>query len=270
MRSVRGFVHRFVRGFMEDGLDDIAAMMTYYAIFAVFPMMVFVLSVTLLIVPGDVIGEGVIMAQRVLPPEVGRILAEEVARTQRATEPYVAIVAGGIALFGASRGTSALIGALNRVFGLRETRPWWRRQVLAISVTLLIASMIVVALSLLLIGPILGPWVERHHQLGSAVELSWSVGRWLGAAAMMTLVWATLYKLLPNHDLPWRTFAPGAAIGVILWVSVSQAAAYVMSHLTDYEATYGAFAGALALLFWMWLSNLALVIGAELSQVASE
>jgi membrane protein len=273
VRSVRGFVHRFVRGFMEDGLDDIAAMMTYYAIFAVFPMMVFVLSLTLLIVPGDVIGEGMVMAQRVLPPEIGRVLATEVARTQRATEPYVAIVLGLITLFGASRGTSALIGALNRVFGLRETRPWWRRQVLAISVTLLIASMIVVALSLLLIGPILGPWVESHHRLGSAVEVSWSVGRWIGAAAMMTLVWATLYKLLPDHpvpDLPWRAFAPGAAIGVILWVSVSQLAAYVMFQLTDFQASYGALAGALAVLFWMWLSNLALVIGAELSQVATE
>jgi membrane protein len=270
VRSVRGFAHRFVRGFMEDGLDDIAAMMTYYAIFAVFPMMVFVLSLTLLIVPGDVIGEGVLMAQRVLPPEIGRILAEEVGRTQRATEPYVAIVSGLITLFGASRGTSALIGALNRVFGLRETRSFWHRQVLAISVTLLIASMIVVALSLLLIGPILGPWVERHHRIGSAVEVTWSVGRWLGAAAMMTLVWATLYKMLPNHDLPWRTFAPGAAVGVILWVSVSQGAAYVMFHLTDFQASYGALAGALAVLFWMWLSNLALVIGAELSQVVSE
>lgn len=270
VRSVRGFVHRFVRGFMEDGLDDIAAMMTYYAVFAVFPMMVFVLSLTLLIVPGDVIGEGLVMAQRVLPPEIGRILAEEVGRTKRATEPYVAIVSGVITLFGASRGTSALIGALNRVFGLRETRSWWHRQVLAISVTLLIASMIVVALSLLLIGPILGPWVESHHRIGSAVEVSWSVGRWLGAAAMMTLVWATLYKMLPNHDLPWRTFAPGAAIGVILWVSVSQGVAYVMFHLTDFQASYGALAGALAVLFWMWLSNLALVIGAELSQVVSE
>lgn len=268
--TVRGFVRRFVRGFLEDGLDDVAAMMTYYAIFAVFPMMVFVLSLTLLVVPGDVVTESVVMARRVLPPDVGRILADEVARTQRATEPYVAVVSGVVALFGASRGTAALTGALNRVFGLRETRPWWRRQVLAIGVTLLIASMIVVALSLLLIGPILGPWVERHHRVGSAVELTWSVGRWLGAAALMTLVWATLYKLLPDHDLPWRVFAPGAAVGVVLWLCVSQVAAYVMAHITDFEATYGALAGALAVLFWMWLSNLALVIGAELSQVASE
>jgi membrane protein len=270
VRTVRGFVRRFVRGFMEDGLDDIAAMMTYYAIFAVFPMMLFVLSLTLIVVPGDVISEAVVMAMRVLPPEVGRILSEEVARTRVATEPYVVVLSGVIALFGASRGTASLTGALNRVFGLRETRPWWRRQLLAIGVTLLIASMIVVALSLLLIGPILGPWVERHHRVGSAIEIAWSVGRWLGAAAMMTLVWATLYKFLPNHDLPWRVFAPGAAVGVVLWLAVSQAAAYLMSHLTNFEATYGALAGALAVLFWMWLSNLALVIGAELSQVASE
>jgi membrane protein len=270
VQQVRGFVRRFVQGFLDDGLDDIAAMMTYYAIFAIFPMMVFVLSLTLLVVPGDVISSGVTMAMRVFPPEVGRIFADEVARTQRATEPYVAILSGAIALFGASRGTAALTGALNRVFGIRETRPWWRRQVQAIGVTLLIAGMIVVALSLLLIGPVLGPWVEQHHHVGGAVEMAWSIGRWLGAGAMMTLVWATLYKLLPDHDLPWRVFAPGAAIGVLLWIAVSKAAAFVMGNITDFDATYGALAGALAVLFWMWLSNLALVIGAELSQVASE
>ncbi len=270
IRSVRGFVRRFVRGFLDDGLDEIAATMTYYAIFAVVPMIAFVLALTLLVVPGDVIGDAIAMATRVLPPEVGQLLAAEADRTQRATEPYVAVASGALALFGASRGTAALIGALNRVFGLRETRPWWRRQVLAIGVTLLIAAMTVVALSLLLIGPILGPWVERHHHVGSAVEIAWSVGRWLGAAAVMALVWATLYKLLPDHDLPWRTFAPGAAVGVVLWIAVSQGAAYVLTNLTDFEATYGALAGALAVLFWMWLSNLALVVGAELSQVASE
>ncbi|KAB2899481.1 MAG: hypothetical protein F9K40_10230, partial [Kofleriaceae bacterium] len=111
VRTVRGFVRRFVRGFREDSLDEIAATMTYYAIFAVFPMMAFVLSLTLLLVPGDVVGEAMIMAERVLPPEVGRLLAAEVARTQQATEPYVAVVSGAIALFGASRGTAALTGA---------------------------------------------------------------------------------------------------------------------------------------------------------------
>lgn len=270
INTVRGFVRRFVRGFHDDGLDDVAAMMTYYAIFAVFPMLVFVLSLALLVLPGEVIQDGVAMAGRVLPPEVARVLADEVGRTQRATEPYVAVLSGAIALFGASRGTSSLIGALDRVFGVRETRPWWRRQLLAIAVTVLIAFMIVIALGLLLLGPLLGPWIERHQRLGEPVAIAWSVGRWFLAAAMMTLVWATLYKLLPDHHLPWRVLAPGAVVGVVLWVVVSKGAAYVMEHITDFQATYGALAGALAVLFWMWLSNLALVIGAELSEVVSE
>jgi membrane protein len=248
--SLRGFVQRFVRGFRDDGLDDVAAMMTYYAIFAVFPMLVFVLSLALLVLPGHVIDDGAAMAMRVLPPEVGIILADEVHRTRRATEPYVAIVSGAVALFGASRGTSSLIGALDRVFGVRETRPWWRRQVLAVAVTALVALMMVFAFGLLLVGP--------------------DLLKWLGAAVMMTLVWATLYKLLPDHHLPWRVMAPGAAVGVALWIAVSRGAAYMMGHITDFQATYGALAGAIGFLFWMWLSNLALVIGAELSEVVSE
>jgi membrane protein len=248
--TLRGFVRRFVRGFLEDGLDDVAAMMTYYAIFAVFPMLVFVLSLALLVLPDEIIAEGVRMAMRVLPPDAGHVLADEVARTQRATEPYVAIVSGAVALFGASRGTSSLIGALDRVFGVRETRPWWRRQLLAIGVTVIVALMMVFAFALLLVGP--------------------GMLAWIGAAVMMTLVWATLYKLLPNHQLPWRVMAPGAAIGVGLWILVSRGAAYMMEHITDFQATYGALAGAIGFLFWMWLSNLALVIGAELSEVVSE
>src|SRR5262245_11754145 len=125
-RVMATLVRRLITGVVDDDVVDLAAMQTYYAIFAVFPMTLFVLSISLMVVPGGVISEAVVMAQRVLPPEVGKLLESEVARTRAATAPHIAIIGGALTLWGASRGTAALITALNRVFDCHETRSWLR------------------------------------------------------------------------------------------------------------------------------------------------
>jgi len=264
--QLRRFGRRLVASVVRDDVDDLAAMMTYYVIFALFPMLLFVLSLTLLVLPGDVLTEATAMASRALPHEVGTLIEAQLGRTRAATAPHVALISGGLTLWGASRGTAALTVALNRVFGVTETRPWWRRQLLAIGVTVLVALLIVLALALLLLGPVLGRSLAQHSGLGATFAMVWAVARWLGAAALMTLVWALLYDLLPDRTAPLLVVTRGAAVGVVLWIAVSQGAALFVTYIADFEATYGALAGALTFLFWLWLSNLALLVGAELSE----
>ncbi len=264
---VRRFVSRLVKAFLDDGVDDVAAMMTYYAIFALFPMLLFILSLTLLILPSAVVSDAVVMFGRALPPDIFRVVRDQVAAAQAATDGNVAILGGVLALWGASRGTSALTFALDRVFGLTETRSFWRRQAIAIGVTAMVALMIAVSLSLLLLGPALGHRIADRYDLGDAFDTAWGVTAWIGAGALMTLVWALLYKLLPDHHRPLRLFTPGAAIGVLLWVAVSRLMTFFVATFTNYEATYGVLATAVTFLLWLWLSNLALLIGAEIADV---
>jgi membrane protein len=265
--GARAFLARLFKAFLDDAVDDVAAMMTYYAIFALFPMLLFILSLTLLVLPPGVVDDAVQMFGRALPRDVYEVVSKQIAAAQAATDGNVAIFGGVLALWGASRGAAALTFALNRVFTVQETRSFWWRQLLAILVTAMVALLIVIALALLLLGPTIGHRVADRYDLGDTFDAVWGVSAWVFAGGLMTLVWALLYKWLPNHHAPLRVFTPGAAVGVLLWVAVSRVMTFFVSHLTDYEATYGALASAVTFLLWLWVSNLALLMGAEISDV---
>ena len=106
-----------------------------------------------------------------------------------------------------------------------------------------------------------------RYALGATFDAAWTVTALIGAGALMTFVWALLYKLLPSSTAPLRIFTPGAAVGVVLWVGVSHAMTLFLTYLSNFEATYGALAGAVTFLLWLWLSNLALLVGAEISDI---
>lgn len=247
-------VKRLGKEVWNDDVLDVAAMMTYYAIFALFPMMVFGITVALLILPPDVIGQTVDMATAALPNRIATVIAEQVTRMQEAAGAGFAIGSALLALWGASRGAAALGNALNRVYKKKETRAWWRRQVLAIVLTAGVALLVIAALGLLAIGPVAG----------------YPLVRWIGAGLLMVLVWAILYKFLPDTDAPFRIFTPGAVAGVVLWIGVTQGFALYLDNVADYEATYGTLAGVIIFLFWLWLSNLAVLVGAEINDVLAD
>lgn len=268
MATQRVLRHLF-KALIQDDLDDLAAMMTYYAIFALFPMVVFVLALALLVLPAEVLGDAARLANQTLPQDISALLNSQIAATYAETSGNVAVVSGLIALWGASRGTMSLIIALNRVFETDEHRTWLRRQLLAVGVTLLVAALVVIGLGVLVLGSVVNSSLEGAYALGEAFDTLWSVGTLAAAAVTMTMIWIVLYKLLPDRDTPLRALVPGAIVGVGLWIAVSHGAAVVLTYVANFEATYGALTGAVTLLFWLWLSNLTLLIGAEIGEALS-
>jgi len=170
-------------------------------------------------------------------------------------------------LWGASRGASSLMGALNAMYNHRETRPWWKRQLIAIAVTLGLAAAVVTALALLVVGPAAGHWLADRFGLGDAFDVAWNTGRWVGAGLLVIVVWAVVYKFLPDTKAPFRIFTPGAVVGVLLWLGISYGFGFYITRINNYAATYGALGGAIIFLTWLWLSNIALLFGAEINDV---
>lgn len=251
----------------EDSIGDIAAMMTYYAMFALFPMLVFVITLGLLVVPPQTIQDAMGMATKTLPGEAAGILTEQVGRMQAAARGGFAVGAALLALWGASRASVSLGRALNAVYGNREERPWWKIQITGILVTLGVAILLVIALGLLAAGPAVGHLLADRFGLGAAFDWAWGIGRWVFAALLVMFVWAVLYKFLPCTDQPLRIFTPGAMIGVALWVGVSLLFALYVGNFGKYEATYGTLGAVIVFLNWLWISNLALLFGAEINDV---
>ena len=270
LRTFVNFMKQLGSGAMDDNITDVGAMMAYYAVLALFPMLVFVITVGMLVLDNETILQGVGMATSAMPHTTRELIASRVMAFVNTADAGFAIGGAALALWGASRGTAALGGALNTMFKKKETRSWIRRQLIAIAVTVGVAAIIIIALALLVAGPIVGHWAADRFGLGDAFDVAWGIARWLGAGVLVMLVWAILYKFLPNTKAPFRIFTPGAAIGVMLWLGISALFGLYLGHFDSYEATYGALGAGIIFLTWLWLSNMALLFGAEINDVLAD
>lgn len=270
MRHVKHFARRLAAQFADDHVTDLAAMLTYYAIMALFPLALFALSVAALILPGALVEQGIAMAMRAVPSQIGPMISEHVHRLQAATGGHFAIIGAALALWGGSRGLDALRIALNRAYGIEETRPWWKRQVIAVGVTLLAVIASILATSLLLVGPWVRHLIADRFGAGGVFDLVWSIGRWIGAAVVVMLLWGMLYKLLPDVKRPFKWLTPGAVTGVVIWLGASALFSAYVSRFGKFEPTYGTLAGVIIFLYWLWISNIVLILGGEINEMREE
>ncbi|HLL21602.1 MAG TPA: YihY/virulence factor BrkB family protein [Kofleriaceae bacterium] len=261
---------RLLTDVMDDNITDVGAMMAYYAVLAIFPMLVFIITIALLVLDPETVQQGVAMATTTMPSSTARMLADKVTELMNAASGGFAIGGAVLALWGASRGAVALQVALNTMFNKKETRSWWKRQLIAIGVTVGVALMIIVALGLLVVGPVAGHYIADRFGLGEVFDVAWGIGRWVGAGVLVMFVWAVLYKFLPNTQAPFRIFTPGAAVGVVLWLAVSLLFGVYLNYFDSYEATYGALGAGIIFLTWLWLSNIAILFGAEFNDVLAD
>lgn len=270
MRTIKRFFVGMYHAVTDDNVTDVAAMMAYYTAFSLFPMLVFIVTLTLLVLPADVLHQGLGMITAAMPHAIGELFGQQIDRMAKAASSGFAIGGAALALWSASRGASSLSGALNRMFQKKERRSWWKRQVIALGLTIVVALLVVVALGLLFLGPAIGHAIVDRFGEGGLFDQAWSIGRWVGAGVIVMFVWALLYKFLPDTDAPFRVFTPGAFVGVLMWLGISYLFSLYVSYHDTYEATYGTLGGAILFLTWLWMSNLSILVGAEINDVLAD
>ena len=268
-RPVR-FVKQLFAEALTDNITDVGAMMAYYAVLALFPMLVFVMTLAMIVLDQDTVQQGVAMATETMPASTRALIAQQVDHFMETAGAGFAIGGAALALWGASRGATGLTSALNAIYNKKETRSWVRRQITAVVVTFVVALFVVLALGLLVAGPFVGHWFADRFGLGNAFDVVWGIGRWIGAGVLVMLVWAICYRFLPDTDAPFRIFTPGAIAGVLIWLGISLLFGLYLSHFNSYEATYGALGTGIIFLTWLWLSNIAMLFGAELNDVLAD
>jgi membrane protein len=268
--QIKRFARELARRFLDDHVLDLGAMLAYYAVLALFPMVVFVLAVAMLVVPRSVIDQAIAMAGEAVPAAVQEPLVARIDSFTRQAHGLYAVLGAAIALWGGRGGMVSLMGALDHVFHEHETRSWLHRQLVALLVTIGVAALVVLALALLVVGPIAGRWLDEHFGLGREFDVAWSVGRWIGAGLLVLVGLAILYKFLPDTKAPFRVFSAGTISAVSLWLLASWGFGLYLQHFNRFEATYGALGGAIIFLTWLWLTNIALLVGAEVDDVIAE
>ena len=252
--------------FGADGCTDLAAALTYYAVLALFPALLALVSLL------GVFGQGESTTQTLLDMvrDLGQSdVAEQLegpitsmTQSDRAGFALVAGIAG--ALWSASGYVGAFGRAMNRIYQVDEGRPFWRLRPVQLLITLaaiLLAG--IVLLGLVVSGP-LAQAVGDSLGLGSTAVTVWDIAKWPVILLLVGVIVAVLYYATPNVKQPrFRWISVGAAIAILTWVLASVVFGFYVANFGSYNTTYGSLAGVIVFLLWLWITNLALLFGAE-------
>jgi membrane protein len=262
-------LRRTATEFSEDNLTDWAAALTYYGLLSLFPALIALVSVV------GVIGDPQ-STTRTITDIVTRIGPESAAQTfsgpiesitSNQSRAGIALVVGLlIALWSASGYVGAFMRASNVIYETPEGRPIWKLRPLQMLVTLaLVILMALVALGLVLTGPIVDA-VAEPIGLSSTATTIWDIAKWPVLAALFVTMISILYYASPNVKLRgFKWVTPGSVVALVVWVLASAGFAFYVSNFGSYDKTYGALAGMVVLLIWLWITNLAILFGHELN-----
>jgi YihY family inner membrane protein len=259
-------VKRTVREFRVDNLSDWAAALTYYSVLSIFPALLVLVSLI------DLAGQGTIEALlenlgQVAPGSVNDILAAAIRNLQqtRGSAGVLALVGLATALWLASRYIAAFMRASNAIYDVPEGRPVWKTLPIRIGVTVVV--MVLLALSAVAVVAT-GGVADRLGLLlgiGSAALTAWNILKWPVLLLVVSFMFALLYWASPNARQPFRWVNPGGILAVVVWMLASAGFAIYVANFGSYNKTYGSLASVIIFLVWLWLSNTAILLGAELN-----
>ncbi len=253
--------------FLAHGATDLAAALTYYAVLAVGPALIALVSTLALLGRSEQVVSAMLRFVGQLAPQstVDELesLIRLIASSPSAGLGLVLGLAG--ALWSASVYIGAFGRAMNRVFEVEEGRPFWKLRPQMLLVTIVVLALVVVgAVAIVLSGPIAVALGEAIGLTEQTVRI-WNTVKWPIVLLLVMAVVAILYYATPNVKRPRvRLLSAGAVVAILVWVGASTGFAYYVSRFATYNSTYGSLGGLIVFLLWLWITNMALVFGAEL------
>jgi len=268
-RSWFGTLKRVVSEFRDDNLTDWAAALTYYAVLSIFPAFIAMISILGLVVDPATI-------TRVTTDIVSQLGPEDAVSTfqgpieqissNQSTALFGLIFGIAVAIWTASNYVGAFMRASNAVYEREEGRPFWKLKPLQLLVTFVLVMMAaLVVLALIVTGPV-AQAVGDAVGLGDVAVTVWNIAKWPVLLVVVMLMLAILYWSSPNaKPAGFRWISPGSVVAVLIWIVASAVFAIYVANFGSYNKTYGALAGVIVFLVWMWITNIAVLLGAELN-----
>ena len=256
---------RTLQEFLDDQLTQWAAALTFFGVISLFPALLAMVALLGLI--GAPALEPLIANVGELAPGAARDITLGALRSIESasnTSGRSFALAVAVALWSASAYVGAFIPAANVVWEVEEGRPLWKKLVVRMALTIVLLLLIVAtALTVLLTGPIAQRLGDLLGMGNAAVDL-WQVAKWPFLALVMMLLLAILYWAAPNVRHPgWRWVLPGSVLAVAVAIIASAGFTLYVANFGEYNATYGSIGGVLVFLLWLWLTNIAILLGAE-------
>jgi membrane protein len=267
--TTAGTFKRMLKEVSEDNLTDWAATLTYYGVLSLFPALIALVSIVgLLFTPAQISGAVTQVLDQIAPGTAAKTFSPVIRQVagSHATAGLGLVLGLAGALWTASGYVGAFTRAANVIWETPEGRPLWKLKPLQILITLIgVLFTALIAISVLISGPIVTA-IAQPLGLGSAAVTAWRWGKWPVMVFIVAVMITVLYYMAPNvRQRGFRWVTPGAAFALLVWIVVSLAFGFYVANFGSYNKTYGTLAGVVVFLIWFWLTNLAVLMGAELN-----
>lgn len=265
LSDIKNATFRAVEDLRCNRILAYSAGLAYYFFLSLFPLMIFLAAVLSYIPIPNLFDQIIGLMARFIPAEAMQMVQPIIKSVLR--PPGTGLLSFGIigSLWVASSGFSSLMDSLNTAYDVPETRPYWKSRGMAVLLTLIVGSLVAIGFAASLLGP---EFAERlsHHMYVSDIFLHlWPVLRWVIIFGSIVLAVEMLYYLGPNVKQKFLFTLPGAVIGVAAWIIISLGFGIYVREFADYNATYGTLGGVIALMFWFFLSSVAILVGGEIN-----
>ncbi len=263
--SWKFILRKTIREFSQDECLDLAAGLTYYAVLALFPALLAIVSLLGLLNQDQAGTDALMDVVRGVAPGAADTMQGVVEQLTRSRGAGLGLVVGILgALWSASGYVGAFGRALNRVYEIDEGRPFWKLRPVMLLITLIaVVLAALVAVALVVSGPVARA-VGDAVGIGETGVTLWNIAKWPVILAVVVFIVAVLYYATPNIQQPkFRWISIGATIAVLVWIVASVGFGFYVANFGNYNKTYGSQAGDIVFLLWLWITNLALLFGAE-------
>jgi membrane protein len=253
------------RRWTDHVVPDKAAQLSYYFLFALFPFLAVLVTLIAYLPVQGATDELMARLSDIMPQAATEILRQRVSSVTQVQRPRLLTFGLLVTLWSASRGVDAIRTALNLAYDVKETRPFWKTQALAIAVTILGAVLVPLSVTAFALGGTAGQWIADHLGVARYYAVIWSFLRWPITGLLIMLVVALLYYLLPDVKQEWRFMTPGSVVGTVLWLGATWGFTQYAENFGTYDVTYGSIGGVIVLMTWLYITGIVFILGGEIN-----
>jgi membrane protein len=250
----------------EDEVFTRAAALSYYFVSALFPMIFFLMAILGLLAQSHDLQSSLLNdTARFMPGDAFSLVQKtlhEIANSSTGLKLAFGLV---LALWSGAGGVVSIMDALNVCYHVKDTRPFWKQRLIALGLTVAIAALTIMALTIVLYGGNIANFVGRHVGLSNVTVIAWRVLQWPIALLFVVISFALLYYWGPDAKQEWQWITPGALVGVVAWIGASLLFRVYLHFFNSYSKTYGSLGAVIVLLLWLYISGLAIMVGGEIN-----
>jgi membrane protein len=261
------FLKKLFRRYADNAVGDRAAHLAYYFLFALFPALFFVVTLAAYLPIKGTLDQAVHRLQGVVPHEAMQIIQGQLDALVTQQRPHFLWFGLALALWSASRGIDAVRTSLNLSYDVKESRPWWKTQALAIILTIGTGAVMLVSVAGIALGAHASFWIANHLHLHTIWAFIWTYVRYPITAIGIMFDIAVLYYFLPDVKQEWRFITPGSVLGTVLWMAASYGFTVYVEHFGSYDKTYGSIGGVMVMMTWLYLTGLIFIVGGEVNAI---